>query len=399
MGNKIGFSQMTSKERMMCAMKGNIPDRVPVAPDISNMVPTRLTGKPFWEIYVNKNPLLGHAYMDAVRYYGMDGWYIYGHIDYKQKIDLETENKIEKYNDHWIINNIVKTPDGDLHSADYIGIGDPPTQTEKYIKDFKRDFKKIRWLFQPITNYDKSQYLEDAKIVGNDAVMCFGAFTPGFHTFLGLFNGNLEAVVYAYYDEPELFAELCEMYEKRELQKLDILLDNKVDSVLTGGSGAITLQSMDIWRKISLPALKKITRACKEAGVISGIHTCGLEREMTEICANETDINYINPLEIPPMGDCNLADLKKSCGDKICLMGNIHTTDTMLIGTADDVRRESLRAIRDAGDNGGFILSTGDQCGRDTPDENIFAMVNTAKEYGKYPLNLNLIKDEIKKYK
>ncbi len=56
----------------------------------------------------------------------------------------------------------------------------------------------------------------------------------------------------------------------------------------------------------------------------------------------------------------------------------------MLRGTVDDVVAASKKAIDDAGKGGGFILSTGDQCGRDTPDENIFAMVETAKTYGKY---------------
>jgi len=33
---------------------------------------------------------------------------------------------------------------------------------------------------------------------------------------------------------------------------------------------------------------------------------------------------------------------------------------------------------------GRFILSTGDQCGRDTHDENIFALIQTARSYGRY---------------
>jgi uroporphyrinogen decarboxylase len=37
-----------------------------------------------------------------------------------------------------------------------------------------------------------------------------------------------------------------------------------------------------------------------------------------------------------------------------------------------------------AAEEGGFILSTGDQCGRDTPDENMHAMIETAREYGIY---------------
>ena len=61
------------------------------------------------------------------------------------------------------------------------------------------------------------------------------------------------------------------------------------------------------------------------------------------------------------------------------------------------MRRESLKAIRAAGEGGGFILSTGDQCGRDTPDANIFAMVEAAKQFGEYPLDFERIEAEIER--
>jgi len=84
------------------------------------------------------------------------------------------------------------------------------------------------------------------------------------------------------------------------------------------------------------------------------------------------------------MGDCDLAELKRCYGSQIVLKGNLHTTETMLRGSVDDVVRASRRAIDDAGVGGRFILSTGDQCGRDTPDANIHAMVETARTYGRY---------------
>ena len=84
------------------------------------------------------------------------------------------------------------------------------------------------------------------------------------------------------------------------------------------------------------------------------------------------------------MGDCNLAELKRRFGGRIVLKGNLHTTEMMLRGTVEQVRAASRQAIDDAGAGGGFILSTGDQCGRDTPDANIRAMVEVARTYGKY---------------
>lgn len=68
----------------------------------------------------------------------------------------------------------------------------------------------------------------------------------------------------------------------------------------------------------------------------------------------------------------------------MALMGNLHTTDVMLRGSPEDVERASRRAIDAAAADGGFILSTGDQCGRDTPDENIAAMMRAAQTYGVY---------------
>jgi len=45
------------------------------------------------------------------------------------------------------------------------------------------------------------------------------------------------------------------------------------------------------------------------------------------------------PMEVPPMGDCDLAEIKSRFGDRLGLMGNLHTTAVMLRGTVRDVRR------------------------------------------------------------
>ena len=389
---------MTPRERMMTAMRNKQPDRVPVAPDISNMVPCRLTGKPFWEVYVNQNPPLWKAYLNALKYFGFDGWFIDDGIRLKTKSQVQVERKvIKKEPELWSVVEIYHTPEGDLTSNMVSPVSNSPTPTEKLIKDFEKDFKKFKYLFPEITGYDATMHHEMKKELGELGVMGNSVTPPGLHIFQDYFHGNLETAVYAYLDYPEMFEELCEMFDKRETKRLEILIELGIDSILTGGSGSITMQSPEIWRKLSLPSIKKYTKMCKEAGIISGIHSCGKEYYLVESCANETDLNYVNPLEIPPMGDCNLAEVKKNFGQKLALMGNLHTTNVMLFGTPLEVKRESLKAIRDAGEGGGFILSTGDQCGRDTPDENIFSMLDTAKEFGHYPLDMDRINEEIKR--
>ena len=50
---------MNSRERLLTVFQRKVPDRMPVVPDEVFMMPARLTGKPFWEVFVNDNPRCG----------------------------------------------------------------------------------------------------------------------------------------------------------------------------------------------------------------------------------------------------------------------------------------------------------------------------------------------------
>lgn len=55
--------------------------------------------------------------------------------------------------------------------------------------------------------------------------------------------------------------------------------------------------------------------------------------------------------------------------------GNAHTVETLIRGTKEDVRRE-VREIREAFEGcARVIIATGDQVGKETPEENILAMI------------------------
>jgi len=207
---------------------------------------------------------------------------------------------------------------------------------------------------------------------------------PGMQDLFG--RGNLDLLTYAYYDHPELFERYREQTHEWMIKLTERILAAKPDFLMLGASGTLTLQSPSMFRHLGLPTIKETTRMAKEAGIPSHLHSCGCETELVKICAEETDLSSIEPLEIPPMGDCDLAELKKLYGHRIALKGNLHTTEVMLRGTPEDVERESKKAIDAAGAGGGFVLSTGDQCGRDTPDENIFKMIEVGRTYGVYPL-------------
>jgi len=383
---------MTPKERMLIAMTGGKPDRVPVCPDISNMIPCRLTGKSFEQIYLYDNPPLGDAYLEAVKYFGFDGWYQYWspRITWKNRhgLDVRYEDEVHALPEgrHEKITWCQSSAGNLRHRCVYYP-ADPPTLAEKVIKNIPADLRlQIQWLDADIEPIDWSGGREDYDRLGDRGIWGLQLFCPGPHGWIWMFDGGLEAVVEVLCDSPDLMDELVAIEHRRAIQLTQAFLDApfKIDFFLIGASGLLTLSNPAWFRKYSLPTIREITRLCKQAGRPTMFHACGKSRYAVEAFAKETDLDCFNPLEKPPMGDIELAEARAIAGKKMALMGNLHTTDIMLRGTPADVIRESRKAIDDAGKDGGFILSTGDQCGRDTPDENIFAMIEVAKTYGRY---------------
>jgi len=399
------MERMTPRQRMLAAMRNGIPDRVPVAPDMSNMIPCRLTGRPFWDIYLYQDPPLWQAYIHAAKHFGIDGW-IHNLDGFSLPDPAAPEPDPAVTHETMIIERgaermvtrsysqrtgqpkqwsplVTVYPRADPPTtllAEKIGLSQPPERPEPIegVKTHSQGFELLR---------EGLERFEDRGVIG--------VFVGP--PQLGKPESGWGHSIYDYCDRYDEVKAACEAQHQAAVAYLRRVLAGPVrpDFILTGGSGMLVFNTPEIIRDLSLPALQDITRICKEEGIPSQIHCCGPERELVALCARETDLSSINPLEVPPMGNCDLAALKRDFGSTLSLMGNLHTTDVILRGSVADVRREGLKAIRDAGDGGGFVLSTGDQCGRDTPDANIFEMVNVVKEFGTYPLDMGRIRSEI----
>jgi uroporphyrinogen decarboxylase len=347
------------------------------------MVPAKLTGKAFWDIYVKQDPPLWKAYIDAVKYFDIDGGfevYQFGNLFG----DLpEVERRIVKTNDdgsfitqdyycqsgqwdRFVVVHTAANPPSELVRPENVGLEPTP-------KNWQPIETPKKWP----TGFELWKLIK--KEIGVQGIV---GMPSGMETCLL----STPEDVYEYFDNPSKFHKRAdEMIETvRKRIKIISQLEDKPDFLFCGASGSLVLQTPDIFRELVLPILKETTRLAKEIGIPTHVHSCGPEMKLVEMAVEETDLTVIDPLEIPPMGDCDLAVLKKLYGNKIILKGNLHTSDIMLNGSVQDVIDASKKAIDDAAEGGGFILSTGDQCGRDTPHENIKAMVETARTYGRY---------------
>lgn len=376
---------MTARQRMMAAVLNGKPDRVPVAPDMSVMMPTRLTGKDFHAVHIDNDPPIWQAYINALKHFGFDGWFIYGAVGMTTKDVTHDVAWEELPEDRRLQTITIHTPEGDLTHQHVFYHDNPPTPVKKPIADLERDWPRYKYLLGEIVDVDDRLVAEQRAALGELGIygICQGA--PGFHTWNEIFDGGIMTVSQIMMYHPEILDELRELQHERCMRELDHLMKARPDFILTGGSGSITLASPQLWRQYSLPTVQEVCRRCKQNNIPTMVHSCGKSRYLIETLSRESDLNCINPIEVPPMGDCTLKEAKEIVrGTGLSLMGNLHTTEVMLSGTAEQVAAASRQAIDDAAEGGGFILSTGDQCGRDTPEENIFAMVETAKTYGRY---------------
>jgi len=378
---------MTPRERLTTVLKGGIPDCVPVAPDFSNMIPAKLTGRPFWDLYLYQRIPIWEAYIRCARYFDidavMDGYFP---LSFPEENGDPTpwETFIVSRSQMRLVTQRSYLDGGKRIWAPTVSVyhvADSPAHHVKpatvHLPDVPERFEPLEGV-QPVDRGPEGLKRVKALMGDQGLVGVSAASTAALGT---------EEAIYDYYDHPELHetwaAERVERAEKRIARIL--AMEVKPDFLCVGGSGTLVYQSVEIFRQLALPAVKRAIELATAAGLPTHVHSCGPEAALVKIMAEETGLTVIDPLEVHAShGDCVLKDLKKAFGHKLTLKGNLHTTDVMLRGTVEDVRRESRRAIDDAKEGGRFILSTGDQCGRDTPFENLFAMVETARTYGRY---------------
>jgi uroporphyrinogen decarboxylase len=382
---------MTPKERILTTMRGGIPDHVSVSPDISVMVPDRLTGKPFYEIHLDGKEHNGWtstthslAYVDAVKYFGIDGFYMYGGLkEIRPEGAPEFINKIIDLPEGKLVERTCKTPKGDLHEKEMYFTDEPPWRQEKPIKDLEKDFEKFQ-LYMGCENWEWEKQYNDRDRMGEYGI--YMGMIPVFQDWwFNYRQGGFEQLIMDFMTEPAFMERVNEFWIEWAIANLKAMLQAKPDVIMLGGSSAsLSVSSPAIFKKFELPFLKKATKLCKEAGIISHLHVCGKSWQLVEIVANETDLDSMEPLEEPPTGNVDMAEAKRRVGNKLCLKGNINTTEFMLTAAPEEVEVKCKKLIDDAAKDGGFILSTGDQCGRDTPDANLFKMAETAKTYGAY---------------
>ena len=101
----------------------------------------------------------------------------------------------------------------------------------------------------------------------------------------------------------------------------------------------------------------------------------------------EIGVDILNPIQTCAGKMADIGELKQRYGKNLSFCGAIDTQAILPHGTPSRVSDEVRRVINTLGPGGGYLLASVHTITNDVPAENIVAMAQAVKRYGKYPLD------------
>lgn len=201
----------------------------------------------------------------------------------------------------------------------------------------------------------------------------------------GMENGLMDMVAEPDFAEA-FFERLCETIctaQSLYLAEVGDLVDiHFAADDLSGQSGPLV--NPELWRKMIKPRQARIIqtiRAHTKAKIF--YHTCGAAVPFLDDLV-EIGVDILNPVQVSATG-MDTAELKKRYGKRLSFWGGGCDTQRVLpYGTADEVRGEVRRRIRDLAPGGGFVFNPVHNIQPLVPVENIVAMIDAVLECGAY---------------
>ncbi len=197
-------------------------------------------------------------------------------------------------------------------------------------------------------------------------------------------RGSLENLMMDYVENPGLARDLARMTTDSNLAALEIIAKKGADFVVNDCDMAYNsgpMMSPKHYDQFIHPYHCEIVKRAHQLGLQIVKHTDGKIQTMVPKFIEE-GFDAVHPFQ-PQCID--LAESKRKWGDKICVMGNIDCVYLLVFGSAEQVRAEVRKTIAAVAPGGGYILSSSNTIHPGVKPENFMAMIEAAREFGKYP--------------
>jgi len=144
-----------------------------------------------------------------------------------------------------------------------------------------------------------------------------------------------------------------------------------------------SLMSPAMFCTFLLPHLQRAVVAIHEEGARCVKHCDGYLWPILDDMV-DTGIDAINPLE--PVARMDIGAVKARYGQRVCIWGNIDCGELLCHGTTEEVDQAVRTCIEAGAPGGGLVISSSNSIHSGVNVENYKAMIHAAHRYGTYPL-------------
>ena len=355
---------MNSKERFITALKGGIPDRVPIWEYLFSLkLQKEVMG-------YNTQLYEGETQTKMAAKLGLD--VVFAPINGFCGFEDEPHAINEIYKDEWGVTYrkngwpiIAQVNTPIKNREDWQNYTMPKADTPGRIKTLKE-----------VLAANNTQLTVVAGLLGPFSMMSW--YLMDFETFsMTLFN------------DPSLVHEMTDAFIDWALESAQIAFNTEgVDAFHIsddwGGTSSLLI-SPEHFREFFLQPFHRLVTGLKSFGVPVIMHNDGNIWDVLDDLVN-TGIDGYHPVEKAASMDLKI--VKQKYLGRICPIGNVNNKTTMVSGTPEDVIKETRECLETGMPGGGYILSTDHSLHDDIPLENVKALIATVMKFGNYPIDI-----------
>lgn len=343
---------MTSLERCMAVLNGEIPDFLPVVPQ-SFMLAVETAGMKISE--VNKcGCKMAEAHIISQDKYGYDGCV----IDFDDATIAEAVGaKVIYRDDEPAIVDEGQPVLKDLRDIYDMPIPDPMTSGRLNV-----------WL-------EATSRLNEA--IG-DHVFIMGRADQGPFSIACLLRGTTQFMMDLMTEDEKIINDVLDYCRRISAVFAKAQKDAGAHATSIGDAFAgPNLISPDMYRQFALEPEKKLAKEVQDYGIPFSIHICG----NTNGIIKDMGTTGAKILEVDWMLD--MKEARQAVPDDVVLMGNIDPSFPLVLGNTEQID-EAVKNLLEATKGRRHIISSGCAMGRNTPPENFKAFIAAARKYGVY---------------
>ncbi len=374
------MAKLTSKERLLRAIRHEDVDRVPVSPRYFDYL-QGVKGCSCVHHCIWMAEQYEHDLMPI--YLPVQNNYLLHHTGaYNDLPEVSVNMDIKNTGETITIRRKFTTPAGLLTDTRSVTRPGSPVGFDHIIEPAvksRSDLEKVRFLLpSPDEAYiGEIPLLREA--IADRGILMVQA-TKGVDQFVMDTLGAEQAML-MYYDDHDLLVQLLRLFQDYHRSILKRVLEQGVKIVFESwyNFSVSVGWSPQQFQEMILPLIKENVEFIHSYDAYVDYYDDGKMDKVLEYLA-QAGVDVVETLAPPPLGNIDLASAKRRVGDRLCLKGHIDQVNLICFGKPQQIRQAVRQAIEVAAGSG-FILGTADSIRPESPPENVRAYFDAANEF------------------